>query len=165
MSAAIADGMLAIVKAATEPLIAEIKALRADVAALKSAPPVPGPIGPAGPAGERGEVGLQGERGEQGLVGLKGDTGEPGRPGDQGLHGEKGDTGTVDTSIVKSLTDRLDELTAVVATREPDLSADDLSAAMSDLFRKELSLEPLRVTRRVVRDAQGRVASVVDEQG
>ena len=57
MSAAVAEGMLAIVKAATEPLIAEVKALRAELAALKAAPPVPGPAGPPGAPGERGEKG------------------------------------------------------------------------------------------------------------
>jgi hypothetical protein len=39
MSAALADGVLAIVKAATEPLIDEIKTLRTEMAALKNASP------------------------------------------------------------------------------------------------------------------------------
>jgi hypothetical protein len=47
----IADGVLAIVKAATEPLFERIKALESELVALKAVPPVPGPAGPMGPAG------------------------------------------------------------------------------------------------------------------
>jgi hypothetical protein len=63
MSAAVAEGMLAIVKAATEPLIAEIKSLRAEVAALKAAPPVQGTTGQPGRDGSDGKDGKDGRDG------------------------------------------------------------------------------------------------------
>jgi hypothetical protein len=59
------------VKAATEPLIDEIKALRAEVMALKAAAPVPGPMGPAGPPGEPG-VAVDGKDGQDGTPGKDG---------------------------------------------------------------------------------------------
>lgn len=96
MSAALADGVLAVVKAAVEPLIAEIKALRAEIETVKALPPVVGPPGPPGPQGERGERGEKGDpgdRGPQGDRGEKGVSGEPGAPGEAGAKGDRGDVG------------------------------------------------------------------------
>jgi hypothetical protein len=55
MSSALADGVLAIVKAATEPLFARIKALEAELVAVKAADPVPGPAGKDGENGADGK--------------------------------------------------------------------------------------------------------------
>jgi hypothetical protein len=52
MSAGLADGVLAIVKAATDPLFERIKALEASLVAVKSAPPVVGPAGEKGADGK-----------------------------------------------------------------------------------------------------------------
>ena len=96
MSAALADGVLAIVKAATEPLFERIKALEAEIVAVKSAAPMPGPAGPSGPAGpqgERGEKGEAGERGPQGERGEAGEMGATGERGEMGARGEKGEAG------------------------------------------------------------------------
>lgn len=52
MSAALADGVLAIVKAATEPLFERIKSLEASLIAIKAEPPVVGPAGEKGADGQ-----------------------------------------------------------------------------------------------------------------
>lgn len=91
MSAVLADGVVAIVKAATAPLIEEIKGLRAEVAALKAIPPVPGP---PGPQGERGEIGPAGRDGINGLDGKDGSAGDRGPEGPAGPQGDTGASGS-----------------------------------------------------------------------
>jgi hypothetical protein len=63
----------------------------AELAILKSQPPLPGPPGPPGVPGDKGEAGRDatepGPPGEPGKPGDKGDRGDMGEPG------EKGDTG------------------------------------------------------------------------
>jgi hypothetical protein len=149
----------------TDPLHERIKALEMELVAVKAVAR-PGEKGDPGDRGADGAAGPQGVPGRDGTDGAPGADGQPGPAGVTGAQGEKGDRGVVDESVVTGLTDRMNRMTdelGALATREPDLSPDDVAAAISDLLRKELALEPLRVTRRVVRDAQGRVAQLVDE--
>jgi hypothetical protein len=50
-----------------------------------------------------------------------------------------------------------------LASRNQDLSADEIALAMTDLLRKELAIDPLRMQKRIVRDADGKIDRVIDE--
>lgn len=69
MPAALADGMLAIVKAATDPLFARIQALESKLVAVEQRPLLVGPQGPAGPPGADGTDGGVGPSGAPGRDG------------------------------------------------------------------------------------------------
>ena len=60
-------------------LLAEIQALREQIASIK---PVPGPQGPPGEAGKDGLRGLPGKDGLPGTAGLKGEPGKDGKGAD-----------------------------------------------------------------------------------
>lgn len=96
MPTALADGVLAVVKAATTPIFDEIKALRAEVATLRekvAAGPVHGEPGPAGAQGAPGAPGVAGDRGERGEKGEAGAAGRDGLAGVQGPAGLNGKDG------------------------------------------------------------------------
>lgn len=87
-------------------------------------------------------------------------------PGPVGERGEPGAPGHVEDSVVAGLTDRIDSLDAKVVAwvHEPDLSPDDLSAALTDLLRKELAIEPARM-QRTIHGPDGAIKyRVVDER-
>jgi hypothetical protein len=85
----------------------------AELAVLKSQPPLPGPPGPPGDPGPPGEPGKPGDPGIPGHIGDPGIPGEPGKPGPVGEPGEKGDTGrdgrdAADLSLLKGyVTDQI----------------------------------------------------------
>jgi hypothetical protein len=165
MSAVLADGVLAIVKAVTEPLIEEIKALRAEgvalraeVEALKAAPPVPGPRGekgeqgepgPAGAPGNDGAVGPEGRPGDAGGVGAVGEKGDPGDRGPQGLPGPAGADGK----------------------DAPPVTIEQVKAALEDVLplvvAKHFEAHPVRdgVDGKDGKDGVGVTAAVQNEQG
>lgn len=109
----IASVVVAGIKAALVPVLADIKALQAHgagwetrwndlaavrerVAVLEARAPVPGPMGPAGEKGDRGEPGApgaDGRPGEKGLDGLMGPVGPAGERGEPGARGERGAAG------------------------------------------------------------------------
>jgi len=90
--------------------------------------------GPAGPAGRDG-------------IGLKGDKGDPGDPGPTGPAGRDG--------------------LAVVGTVEAGLTDQVITASAEMLLRKEFAaLEaaaPTRMTKRILRDASGKIERVIEE--
>lgn len=72
----IADVVVAAVRAATAPLVAQCAALEVQVKALEARAPVPGPAGEKGDRGEKGEPGADGVAGARGEDGAKGADGK-----------------------------------------------------------------------------------------
>ena len=147
----IADVVVAAVRVATASVVTKCAVLEAKVAVLEARAPVPGP------AGEKGERGESGPKGHDGM-------GAPGPAGRDGIDGKDGAAGAdgkdADPLVVKALTDRLATLEARTAD---EMSADDVAAALTELFRKELAIDPVRMQRRIIRDAHGRPESMVEE--
>lgn len=116
---ALADVVVAAVRAATAPLLERL-------AVLEARAPVPGPAG---------------ERGDQGAPGV------------------------VDPTGLAAVTARLDQVTVQVTAleaRDGELSGEEVIAAMSDLLRKELAIEPARMQRRILRADGSELGRVVD---
>ena len=135
------------VREATAPLLARIAALEA-----RPQPPAgeKGDRGPEGPQGMPGRDGEKGDRGPEGPQGMPGRDGEKGDRGPEGPQGMPGRDGAPAESLVEfGLTDQV------------------ITASAEMLLRKELAaLEaaaPPRVTKRVVRDAQGKITRVIEE--
>lgn len=113
----------------------------ARLAAVEARALVPGPAG---------RDGLNGKDGTDGRDGRDGKDGVDGKDGAPGLHGKDGRDG-VD----------------VKEGRLEDLSPDVIAESVDALLRKELATlaaaAPPQITRRVIRDARGRIASVIEE--
>lgn len=77
------------------------------------------------------------------------------------------DTETIADVIVAAVKAATAPLVARVAALEAsaadELDAEAVAAALGDLLRKELAMEPVRMQKRVIRDAQGQIARVVEE--
>lgn len=73
---------------------------------------------------------------------VPGPPGEPGPKGDPGPAGPPGQDAPIPAD---------------------DLDAEAITAAVADLLRKELAIPPVRMQKRVIRDAQGQITNVVDE--
>ena len=99
---------------------------------------------PQPPAGEKGD---RGPEGPQGMPGRDGEKGDRGPEGPQGMPGRDG--APAESLVEFGLTDQV------------------ITASAEMLLRKELAaLEaaaPPRVTKRVVRDAQGKITRVIEE--
>ncbi len=139
-----------IIVAGIEPVVREFVASRLtgvldQLRALEGRSAVPGPVGAEGP------------------MGLTGPKGEPGEPGAAGKD--------VDASVLKAFRDDLDAIRGELElkTAEPTVSveqADAISQSVETVFRKALGLPEPRVKamqKRVVRDADGKIARVVEE--
>lgn len=127
-----------------------------------------GPCGDKGETGDRGEIGLtgpKGDQGEPGPVGDRGDKGEPGDRGEIGPTGPKGDTGEPgrDAVLPEALLKRLEEFERRQAEQ---VSSAEVLAAFTNLIRKEWPPMPpqQKVVKRVLRDAQGRIAGVEESR-
>jgi hypothetical protein len=86
--------IVAAVKAAQEPLLAQIASMKIEIeeakAFIRTFQHVPGPSGPQGPPGPQGEAGIAGKDGE---AGRDGRDGLPGRDGKDGIDGKEGPAG------------------------------------------------------------------------
>jgi collagen type III alpha len=86
--------IVAAVKAAQEPLLAQIATIRIELeeakAFIRTFQHVPGPPGPQGSPGPQGEAGAPGKDGEPGRDGRDG---QPGRDGKDGIDGKEGSPG------------------------------------------------------------------------
>lgn len=132
----------------------------------KGDPGADGQVGPVGADGQAGPMGPAGERGEKGYQGADGQIGPVGPMGPAGDRGEKGDPGVVPADVLVDLHAKVAACEARVQARPVDLDPDVVAETMSDLLRKELPAfvaAPTRMQRRILRDAQGRIHSVVDE--
>jgi len=157
----IADVIGTAVKAATTPLLMDIRmlqnqvgvwevrwsdlaTLRERVAVVEARAPIPGPPGP------------QGEPGKDGARGGDGYTGAVGPPGKDGQSAE----------LPADLLERIAALeTGLVPV--PELSAEEITRSLAETVRAELSAfevaTPTQRQRRVLRDEQGRIDRVIDE--
>lgn len=124
--------------------------------------------------GKDGERGEKGENGQDGIIGPIGPPGVNGVPGDRGERGEigpPGETGATGSpgAIPEEWGTRLAGMEAAFATMHEkaaadEVSADEVCASLADLFTKELAVIQLpRLSKRVIRDADGRVERVVEE--
>lgn len=88
LSDSLVDSVRKCVERATSPLIAEIAALKKQIAEIPSG--APGERGERGERGEKGEKGEPGNRGADGAQGPMGPRGERGADGERGVPGERG---------------------------------------------------------------------------
>jgi hypothetical protein len=107
--------------------------------------------GPAGIAGKDGAPGLTGKDGADGLAGRDGAPGVSGKDGDAGPAGADGQMGSQGERGLSAEPD------------EDDIPDEEMTAAFTELLRKELALEPMQMQRRVIRDAHGKIERVVEE--
>lgn len=115
MSSELADAVFEAIEQVTEPLLARIKGLEDELAAVKAQPPVAGPMGPPGPQGEKGADGKDGrdgvdgqdgKDGRDGVDGLKGADGLPGADGKDGRDGSDGKDGRDGVGVADAVIDR-----------------------------------------------------------
>lgn len=148
----IADVVVAAVRAATSPLLER-------VAVLEAKSPIPGLAGRDGIDGKDGAPGRDGVNGTDGINGqdavlpdlellaVRAAALVP-RPKD-GVDGKPGRDG----------------LDAVLPARDADLSAEETATLFTDLLRKELAVDPVRMQRRILRADGSELGRVVDEPG
>jgi len=160
------------IKEAMTPVVGRILTLEAQIR-------IPGPIGPSG---EKGLDGTPGRDGKDGMPGEKGLDGTPGRDGKDGMPGEKGLDGTPgrdgkdgapgppgrDGRDGQSIQGPPGEKgSAAVVESTPGLDPALIAASADALLRKEFAaLEaaaPARMTKRVIRDARGKIERVIEE--
>lgn len=103
------------------------------------------------------------ERGE------KGDPGEPGPPGEsvKGEKGDPGDPGEIPIEWEGRLAG-VEQRLADWPTAQAEVSAQDAADVIAALLREELgpvlqAAAPVRTQKRVIRDAKGKIESVVEE--
>lgn len=150
MSATLADGVLAIVKAATDPLFARIKALEADIVALKAAPPTPGPAGQDGRPGRDGQdADPEAVKALQATVaGLSREVG--------GLRETREQSGTAVADLVKAAVDH------AVASLLPLPELPDVAGLVADEMAKAIANIP---APKDGRDGVGVAGAIIDREG
>ena len=142
------------IKEAMTPVVGRILTLEAQIR-------IPGPIGPSG---EKGLDGTPGRDGKDGMPGEKGLDGTPGRDGKDGAPGPPGRDGRDGQSIQGPPGEKG---SAAVVESTPGLDPALIAASADALLRKEFAaLEaaaPARMTKRVIRDARGKIERVIEE--
>jgi len=147
-----------------------------------------GEKGEPGPTGERGLEGPQGIAGRDGAAGLNGRDGGVGEKGADGLNGKdgvsitgpqgpRGDRGSdgspglngkdaiFDRAELDAIVTRVNGIDTKLAALPVEVSPEDLAQQFAALLKKELDAiaPPVRMQKRIIRDAQGRPDRVVEE--
>ena len=147
----VAEVVVFAVRAATDPLAKRL----ADIEARQTVP---------GPQGERGQDGTPGVHGKDGRDGISLTGGLVTQDGRLVLTLSDGTTHDVGPVVGPPGAKGADGLTASAV---PGLDAEVITTSANMLLRKELaaleSAQPPRITRRVIRDARGRIERVIEE--
>jgi len=185
----LADGIALVIHAETAPLLAKISALEARPLARDGEKGLDGKSGVDGKDGRDGEKGLDGKSGldgkdgrdgEKGLDGKSGLDGKDGRDGEKGLDGKPGDLGPEGPMGPQGVPGRdgrdgiglpgpagAKGADGLVVETVPGLSPEVVSASVDMLLRKELAAldaaTPPRMTKRIIRDARGKIERVIEE--
>ncbi len=118
--------------------------------------------GPRGEQGESGQVGARGTEGPQGVAGKDGSAGLNGKDGTNGLNGKDA---IFDYAAFNVIANRVASMETKVAAIPADVSPDELAQQFAGLLKKELDAiaPPVRLQKRIIRDAAGRLERVVEE--